>query len=47
VNKARESFLQATRNRGARQDEKAWVTRTYNREARISMVQARCDGIYK
>jgi len=47
VNKARESFLQATRSRGAGQDEKGRVTRTYNRQIRIAMVQALCDGIDK
>jgi len=47
VNKARESFLQATRSRGAGQDEKVRVTRSYNRQIRIAMVQARCDGIDK
>jgi len=45
VNKARESFLQATRSRGAGQDEKGRVARTYNRQIRIAMVQALCDGI--
>ena len=47
VNKARESFLQATRSRGAEQDGKGRVTRTYNRHIRIAMVQALCDGIDK
>jgi len=47
VNKARESFLQATRSRGAGQDEKGRATRTYNRQLRIAMVQALCDGIDK
>jgi len=47
VNKARESFLQATRIRGARQDDKRRVTRTYNRQICIAMVQALCDGIDK
>ncbi|OSX80210.1 hypothetical protein BU14_0057s0031 [Porphyra umbilicalis] len=47
VNKARGSFLQATRSRGAGQDEKGRATRTYNRQLRIAMVQALCDGIDK
>jgi len=47
VNKARESFLQATRSLGAGQDEEGRVPRTYNRQIRIAMVQALCDGIYK
>ena len=47
VNKARESFLQATRSRGAGQDEKGRVMRTYNRQIRIAMVQALWDGIDK
>jgi len=47
VNKARESFPQATRSRGAGQDEKWRVTRTYNRQIRIAMVQGLCDGIDK
>jgi len=47
VHKARESFLQTTRRRGAGQDEMGRVTRTYNREIRIAMVQALCDGIDK
>jgi len=45
VNKARESFFQATRSRGAGQDDKGRATRTYNRQLRIAMVQALCDGI--
>jgi len=47
VNKARESFLQATRSRGAGKDEKGRVTQSYNRQIRIAMVQAVCDGINK
>jgi len=47
VNKARECFLQATRSRGAGQDDKGRATRTYNRQLRIAMVQALCDGIDK
>jgi len=47
VNKARASFLQATRSLGAGQDDKGRVTRTYNRQIRIAMVQALCDGIVK
>jgi len=47
VNTARESFLQAMRSRAAGQDEKGRVTRTYNRQIRIAMVQALCDGIDK
>jgi len=47
VNKARASFLQATRSLGAGQDDKGRVTRTYNRQIRIAMVQALCDGIFK
>jgi len=47
VNKARESFLQATRSDGAGQDEKGRVTRTYNRQIRIAMVQALFDCIDK
>jgi len=47
VIKARESFLQATRSRGAGQEEKGRVTRTSNRQIRIAMVQALCDGIDK
>jgi len=45
VNKARESFPQATRSRGAGQDEKGRVTRTYNRQIRIAMVQDLCDEV--
>jgi len=47
VTKARESFLQATRSLGVGQDEKGRVTRTCNRQIRIAMVQALCDGIEK
>jgi len=47
VNKARDSFLQATHSRGAGQDETVRVTRTYNRQIRIAMVQALFDGIDK
>jgi len=45
VNKARESFLQATRSRGAEQEEKRPVTQTCNRQTRIAMEQALCYGI--
>ena len=40
-------LLQATRSRGGGQDVKGRVTRTYNRQIRIAMVQALCDGIDK
>ena len=47
MNRAQESFLQGTRSRGAWQDEKGRVTRTYNRQIRIAMLQALCDGTDK
>jgi len=47
VNKDRESFLQATHSHWGGQDGKGRVTRTYNRQNRIGIVQALCDGIDK
>jgi len=47
VNKARESFRQATRSRGAGLDDKGRAAQTYNRQLRIAMVQALCYGFDK